>query len=50
MDIDDDGGRREFGLRAQRRGTGSDKGTADLRMKDKPHQFRRLLIRLIEFL
>ena len=28
MDIDSDGGRREFGLRGQRRGTGSDKGTA----------------------
>src|SRR5271166_6899884 len=28
MDVDDDGGRREFGLRGQRRGTGSDKGTA----------------------
>ena len=28
MDVDGDGGRREFGLRGQRRGTGSDKGTA----------------------
>jgi hypothetical protein len=28
MDIDDDGGRPEFGLRGQRRGTESDKGTA----------------------
>jgi hypothetical protein len=28
MDIDSDGGRREFGLRGQRRATGSDKGTA----------------------
>jgi hypothetical protein len=28
MDIDGDGGRREFGLRGQRRGTESDKGTA----------------------
>jgi hypothetical protein len=28
MDMDGDGGRREFGLRGQRRGTGSDKGTA----------------------
>jgi hypothetical protein len=27
MDVDGDGGRREFGLRGQRRGTGSDKGT-----------------------
>jgi hypothetical protein len=28
MEIDGDGGRREFGLRGQRRGTESDKGTA----------------------
>jgi hypothetical protein len=28
MDVDGDGGRREFGLRGQRRGTESDKGTA----------------------
>jgi hypothetical protein len=28
MDVGGDGGRREFGLRGQRRGTGSDKGTA----------------------
>ena len=28
MDIDGDGGRPEFGLRGQRRGTESDKGTA----------------------
>ena len=28
MDVDSDGGRREFGLRGQRRGTESDKGTA----------------------
>ena len=95
MDVDGDAGRRGFGLRGQRRGTGSDKGTAvnslsgyhapglkkilaclqpcheitklgikllcepwsrnalvvahylvnvriDLRMKDKPHQLRRL--------
>jgi hypothetical protein len=28
MDIDGDGGRREFGLCGQRRGTESDKGTA----------------------
>jgi hypothetical protein len=28
MDVDGDGGRREFGLRGQRRGTGSDKETA----------------------
>jgi hypothetical protein len=27
MDMDGDGGRREFGLRGQRRGTESDKGT-----------------------
>jgi hypothetical protein len=97
MDIDGDGGRSEFELRGQRRGTESDKGTAanslsghapglkrfwlvcglgheitklgvklvcepwsrhallvayvssmsetDLRMNDKPHQFRRLSIR-----
>ena len=28
MDIDGDGGRPEFGLRGQRRGTESDKGTS----------------------
>jgi hypothetical protein len=28
MDVDGDAGRRGFGLRGQRRGTGSDKGTA----------------------
>src|SRR6516164_8565845 len=28
MDVDGDGGRREFGLRGQRRGTESDMGTA----------------------
>ena len=34
MEIDDDGGRREFELRGQRRGTESDKGTAQLRFPD----------------
>ena len=34
MDVEGDGGRPEFGLRGQRRGTGSDKGTAAIRSPD----------------
>ena len=43
MDIDGDGGRPEFGLRDQRRGTEIDKGTAAIRRgtADKPSAKRQ---------